>query len=64
MPTPAPQQRAAGAADPATWLAAIDELLETGGKRDTLAQWDRFRAAYPDYPVPAATLDKINALRQ
>ncbi|MDB5950049.1 MAG: hypothetical protein JWR65_1904 [Massilia sp.] len=60
-PAPAPQQ---AAADPAAWLAAIDKLLETGGTRAPLEEWDRFRAAWPDYPVPAATTDKINALRK
>lgn len=53
----------AGPPDPAAWLAAIDEMLRAGLRRDTLAEWDKFRAAYPDYPVQAATLDKINALK-
>ena len=59
-PPPAP----AGAPDPKAWLAAIDELLKAGLRRDTLDEWDKFRAAYPDYPVPAETSDKINALRK
>lgn len=57
------QSPAQSAADPADWLAAIDEMLRAGLRRDTLEEWDRFRAAYPDYPVPAQTIDKINALK-
>lgn len=52
------------APDPGAWLAAIDALLKAGLRRDALEEWDRFRAAYPDYPVPAETTDKINALRK
>jgi hypothetical protein len=55
---------AAAAPDPKVWLAAIDELLKAGLRRDTLEEWGKFRAAYPDYPVPAETTDKINALRK
>lgn len=55
---------AAAAPDPKVWLAAIDELLKAGLRRDTLEEWDKFRAAYPDYPVPAETTEKISALRQ
>jgi hypothetical protein len=55
---------AAAAPDPKAWLAAIDELLKAGLRRDTLEEWDKFRAAYPDYPVPADTVEKINALRK
>lgn len=56
--------KVAGAADPAAWLAAIDELLRAGLQRDSVEEWDKFRAAYPDYPVPKATVDKIEALRR
>lgn len=52
------------APDPKVWLAAIDELLKAGLRRDTLEEWDKFRADYPEYPVPAETTDKINALRK
>lgn len=55
---------AVAAPDPKVWLAAIDEMLKAGLRRDTLDEWDKFRAAYPDYPVPAETTDKINALRK
>lgn len=49
--------------DPKAWLAAIDELMKAGLRRDSLEEWEKFRAAYPDYPVPAETTEKINALR-
>jgi hypothetical protein len=49
--------------EPKAWLAAIDELLKAGLRRDSLEEWEKFRAAYPDYPVPAETVEKINALR-
>ena len=52
------------APDPKVWLAAIDELLKAGLRRDTLEEWDKFRAAYPDYPVPAETTERISALRK
>jgi hypothetical protein len=52
------------APDPKLWLAAINELLKAGLRRDTLEEWDKFRAAYPDYPVPAETTDKISGLRK
>ena len=65
-PAPAPTANAAAAAsqDPAAWLAAIDELLRAGLRRDSIEEWDKFRAAYPDYPVPAATAEKIDALKK
>lgn len=59
-----PGATAAAAPDPKVWLAAIDELLKAGLRRDTLEEWDKFRAAYPDYPVPAETTGKISALRK
>jgi hypothetical protein len=45
------------------WLAAIDEMLRAGLRRDAVEEWEKFRAAYPDYPVPAATSDQIKALQ-
>ena len=54
---------APSAPDPALWLAAIDEMLRAGLRRDAVEEWEKFRAAYPDYPVPAATSDQIKALR-
>ncbi|MDL2356907.1 MAG: hypothetical protein QFF03_16770 [Pseudomonadota bacterium] len=54
----------ATAPDPKVWLATIDELLKAGLQRDTLEEWDKFRAVYPNYPVPADTTEKISALRK
>ncbi len=45
------------------WLAVIDAMLKAKLDRDALAEWTRFRAAYPDYPVPAATRDRIAAIK-
>ncbi|NHZ94407.1 hypothetical protein [Massilia sp. CCM 8734] len=46
------------------WLAVIDAMLKAKLDKDALAEWARFRAAYPDYPVPAATRDRIAAIKQ
>jgi hypothetical protein len=45
------------------WLALIDAMLKAKLNKDALAEWARFRAAYPDYPVPAATREAIAALK-
>lgn len=45
------------------WLAVIDAMLKAKLDKDALAEWARFRAAYPDYPVPAATRDRIAAIK-
>jgi hypothetical protein len=50
--------------DPKIWLAAIEAMMEAGLRRDALEEWDKFRAAWPDYPVPAETRGKINALKK
>jgi hypothetical protein len=50
--------------DPKIWLAAIEEMMKAGLQRDALEEWDKFRAAWPHYPVPAETREKINALRK
>jgi hypothetical protein len=50
--------------DPKIWLAAIEEMMKAGLQRDAVEEWDRFRAAWPDYPVPPETGEKINALRK
>ncbi|NHZ91723.1 hypothetical protein F2P45_22330 [Massilia sp. CCM 8733] len=45
------------------WLTVIDAMLKANLDKDALAEWARFRAAYPDYPVPAATRDRIAAIK-
>lgn len=54
---PVPVQRLADEADgrplyPPAMLARIEQLLKEGKRTEALAEWDRLRAAYPDYPVP------------
>jgi hypothetical protein len=33
-------------------VARIEQLLKEGRRDEALAEWERLRAAYPDYPVP------------
>lgn len=33
-------------------VARIEQLLKEGKRDEALAEWERLRAAYPDYPVP------------
>ncbi|WP_256077479.1 hypothetical protein [Massilia sp. YIM B04103] len=47
------------AVSPEAWLAAIDEMLKAGLRRDALAEWPRFRQAYPNYPVPQELLERL-----
>ena len=57
-----------GAAKPAPltdagqWLARIEVLLKDGQGDKALKEWSLFRRAYPDYPVPDTTKEKIEAL--
>lgn len=39
------------------WLVKIERLLKENERPQALAEWQKFRAAYPDYPVP----DKLAA---
>jgi hypothetical protein len=69
VPAPAPASAAklserAAQPDPKIWLAAIEEMIKAGLQRDALEEWDKFRAAWPDYPVAPETREKINALRK
>lgn len=62
MPAPAP---AVGAgATPEDWLGLIEEMLNAGLVRDTLTEWDAFRAAHPEYAVDPALEQRVNALRK
>jgi hypothetical protein len=49
---------------PAQWLASIEAMLESDKAADAALAWRQFRQAYPDYPVPQATQDKIDALQK
>ncbi len=48
----------------AEWLAAIEAKLGTGKDTEVLIQWRAFRQAYPGYPVPQTTEEKIKAIEQ
>lgn len=37
---------------PPAVIARIEQLLSDGKRAEALAEWERLRAAYPDYPVP------------
>lgn len=45
------------------WLSVIEEMIKAGLARDALLEWEKFRAAYPDYPVPAELRSKISTLK-
>jgi hypothetical protein len=42
---------------PAAWLQKIEALLQANERGAALAEWQKFRAAYPAYPVP----DKLSS---
>lgn len=46
------------------WVALIEELLKADLRHDALAEWDRFRKAYPHYQVPKKLEARIKALKQ
>ncbi len=64
-PAPAPMvaAKSAPAPNPADdWLAKIDALLKAGSRHEALLEWRKFRNAYPDYAVPEAFKEKMQAL--
>lgn len=46
------------------WLSVIDTMLKADLKSDALAEWTKFRVAYPDYPVPDEMLARIAAIKR
>ncbi len=42
------------------WLAVIEEMIKAGLQRDALLEWEKFQAAYPNYPVPAGLKAKVS----
>lgn len=48
------QQAADAESDPQAWLARIEALRAQGKQQQADAQLQRLRAAFPDYPIPAA----------
>jgi hypothetical protein len=61
---PAPSVAPDSGTTPEAWLDLITEMLAAGLKADTLAEWEAFRAAHPDYPVDPALEKKISELRK
>jgi hypothetical protein len=45
------------------WQTLIEDLLASGQHHDALVEWERFRAAHPDYHVRAELALKISAVR-
>lgn len=45
------------------WIRLIDELIKADMERDALEEWEKFRKAYPHYPVPEKLNRKIQALK-
>ncbi|KQV84750.1 hypothetical protein ASD15_06170 [Massilia sp. Root351] len=37
---------------PKAWLEKIEDLLKANEREEAIAEWQKFRAAYPAYPVP------------
>ncbi|HJV76381.1 MAG TPA: hypothetical protein VJ654_19320 [Noviherbaspirillum sp.] len=46
------------------WVALIEELLKADLRQDALAEWEKFRKAYPQYPVPGKLEARIKALQK
>jgi hypothetical protein len=52
------------ALDPKAWLERIEKLLGDGASKEAVAEWAKFRAAFPDYQVPDTTTERIRAASQ
>ncbi len=52
---PAPEALAAAR----EWLDRIEKLLEQGRQAEAVEEWKQFRAAYPGFPVPGTTREKL-----
>jgi len=46
------------------WLSVIDEMLKAGLHQDALEEWEKFKQAYPDYPVPEKLHAQIKLLQK
>ncbi|WP_442781724.1 hypothetical protein [Collimonas fungivorans] len=46
------------------WLSVIDEMLKAGLRQDALEEWEKFRHAYPDYPVQEKLRAQIRLLQK
>lgn len=56
-----PEMRAKRARD---WLSVIDAMLKADMNSEALAEWSKFRTAYPDYPVADQMLARIAAIKR
>ena len=54
----------ADAARAQAWLNVIDEMLKAELRQDALAEWAKFRQAYPDYPVPEPLRARIKTAQE
>ncbi|ATQ76949.1 hypothetical protein CR152_22375 [Massilia violaceinigra] len=61
---PRADQEAAQAKRARDWLSVIDAMLKADLKNDALAEWTKFRAAYPNHPVPDEMLARIAAIKR
>ena len=62
VPAATPDHTALEAAP--SWLERIDQLARRGAASDALAEWRRFRLAYPNYPVPEELAARIGRLKE
>ncbi|CAN5767500.1 hypothetical protein BH11PSE12_BH11PSE12_34050 [soil metagenome] len=46
------------------WLGLIEEMLKADLRQDALAEWEKFRKAYPTYPAPEKLEARIKALKK
>lgn len=46
------------------WLSTIDEMLKAGLRQDALEEWEKFKHAYPDYPVAEKLRAQIKLLQK
>lgn len=61
---PRADQEAAHAKRARDWLSVIDAMLKADLKDDALAEWTKFRVAYPNHPVPDEMLARIAAIKR
>lgn len=63
MPTSEPMP-ATDADKAKAWLALIEEMLKVDLRQDALAEWEKFRKVYPNYPVPDKLAAQIRVLKK
>jgi len=63
-PVVAPPGKAESTPRAEAWLSAIDEMLKAGLRQDALEEWEKFKRAYPDYPVPEKLSAQIRLLKK